>query len=391
MRRFILQLCLLFTFMTAGIAVFNAVVDPSGFFHLQRGVDSGLEHPVYADPRLAKPLGAVLLHPNTIIAGTSRTGLGFSANTAHAFPDWGLVYNFSIPGVQMLPLYERLQPLLGDPALQRLVLGLDYGMFFINRERIEQPIRLVEQPRLARASLPDLLWVTRTLLLSKTMLTASLRSWLPDATQRRHTDLLGYQQTVPQQQRVQQLGHHQTALNLERHLAPVWFNSKKSPESPYQRHLHAFSQLLDEACRQGVHVYAFINPFHVRQMELLHKIGLQKAHTEWKRDLLHRLDHHVQAGCASPLMDFSGVNAITTENFPAPGDRLTRMYGWWESSHYTHAVGERILYRLVHRDEPSSEGFGRRLDEDVLERMEFEWSRYRDEHQALLSDVPGVH
>jgi hypothetical protein len=389
MARFVLQLFVGVVFMAVGVAAFNAITDPSGYFHLRRGADPHSGYRVHADPRLAKPIGAALLHPNTLIAGTSRVALGFSPQLPQTVPEWGLVYNFGIPGVQMRPLYEQLRPLLREPSLQRVVLALDYGMFFITRERRDVHAPLPDR-WVAGQEPADWVWMTRTLLLSDAMLAASLVPRLPGASERRRSDLLGNADEGPQRHRVQRIGHRQITLKLERFLVAIWANSTQSREKPYQRHLEAFAQLLDDACRQSVQVRALINPVHVRQMELLHEMGLSEAYRDWKRDLVRRMEPFVEAGCASPLMDFSGVSPVTTERFPALGDRETRMHGWWESSHFTHAVGDKILDRLTRVDGPVTDGFGLVVDGDVLEHMAADWQRYREEHQVELRDVPGL-
>ena len=389
MARFLRYLSVISVLLLAAVAALNRVVDPSGYFHLRAGRAEEVHHTVAADPRFAKPMGAALSDPDTVIAGTSRVARGFSARAVRGAPAWGRTYNLGIPGMRMAPLADRLRTGLAGPHLKRLVLALDYGMFLGEAETRGQPARIPVRPLSEAVSLGEWADDVRILLLSKPMLSASGRALTDGGAEANRADLLGFPLGEKFPALAARLGHRRMAQRLEGRLRTLWLAGTDPLDDAYPRHIQALSELLAQACRRGIRVEAFVNPFHVRQLALLSRLGLFEAHVAWRKDLLRVFAPHVQSGCALPLMDFSGVNGPNAEAFPALGDRRTRMWGWWESTHYTDALGERVLRRLAHRAGPVPDGFGRELDLAELNRMGLDWARFREENPEAFEDVPG--
>ena len=118
---------------------------------------------------------------------------------------------------------------------------------------------------------------------------------------------------------------------------------------------------------QGTTVLLFISPLHARQMEAMWEVGLFPAYEQWKRDLttaIARIRSDSPGGSPIRLWDFSGYNSVTTE----PVGETMRWY--WESSHYTKAVGDMVLARLLDRPERVAalpDDFGEELSPATIE------------------------
>jgi hypothetical protein len=91
------------------------------------------------------------------------------------------------------------------------------------------------------------------------------------------------------------------------------------------------------------------------------------------------------------VWDFSGYWAATTEAVPAAGDTSTRMTYYFESSHYTPALGQRMLDRMFLQD---TNEFGARIwagnVETHLQAIQQQRERYAREHPSEVQWVQKI-
>jgi hypothetical protein len=136
-----------------------------------------------------------------------------------------------------------------------------------------------------------------------------------------------------------------------RRQVPQSFDPKTGSETGY------LATLLDLALRNKVEVTLAVPPYHTSLLQLLHEEGLEPAFVEWKL-MLRRLAGAAQArGLTVRLFDFSATDPRIAEPVPSPEDRR-RMRWYWESGHFTAALGELIIARIHNTTVPDQSPFG---------------------------------
>jgi hypothetical protein len=133
---------------------------------------------------------------------------------------------------------------------------------------------------------------------------------------------------------------------------------------------HANFRCLDQIVRmtisRRVPLVIFINPYHYTLLELWHEDGLWPTFEAWKRALVAVVDH--AAGNDRWLvivLDFSGYSRFAMEAIPPPDDRHTAMHWYWESGHYTSALGQQLIARIVGKDDH----FGQELSAVTIDQV----------------------
>lgn len=157
-----------------------------------------------------------------------------------------------------------------------------------------------------------------------------------------------------------------------------------------EEQLAAVRRTLSSCRARGVRVTVVILPVHAFHLELIHRAGLWDELETWKRRLCSLLaEEGAAAGTApAPLWDFQGYNRFTTERVPGAEDADQTMRWFWEASHCTHAVGDRVICRITgtaHPDEPDLSGFGTLL---TAAGIEAHLDRLRRDREAYLQAAP---
>ncbi len=119
-------------------------------------------------------------------------------------------------------------------------------------------------------------------------------------------------------------------------------------------------------------------------------VGIDDEIDNWKRAMVEANEE--EAGLAGrapfPLWDFSGYNSVTTERLPDAGEIEQIMYGYWEGSHYSDAVGVRILDRIFGEGSQRGDDFGLQLTsaniDAHLEQIRRGGARYRLAHATEI-------
>ena len=105
-----------------------------------------------------------------------------------------------------------------------------------------------------------------------------------------------------------------------------------------------------------------INPVHARQVETISQSGLWEKFEDWKYQLvrINEKEARLSTKQAFQIWDFSGFNHYTTEHVPVLGDRTSRMSWYWESSHFTKELGDKVLDQVLlnNFDKKESNRFG---------------------------------
>lgn len=172
---------------------------------------------------------------------------------------------------------------------------------------------------------------------------------------------------------------------LRTQLMPPGSPTTYSGFRPEARRMEALDRLVRHFDPGVTRVVLLITPIHAKLLEAKAAAGLMPAWEQWKRDLTA-----TAAAAGVELWDFSGANAITTEEIPRdPGQRM-RWY--WDGSHFTKAAGTLMLERILAGR--GDESFGVRLTpanvESVIERIRAERADYARAHPDEVEEVRAL-
>ena len=148
-----------------------------------------------------------------------------------------------------------------------------------------------------------------------------------------------------------------------------------------------FKAMLELAYSDDVEFYIFFSPVHARIYETWCVGGLWGVIENTKREIVTMVEQiaELYGKQPFPIWDFSGYNIITTEPVPEFGDRQTLMYGYWEGSHYTHAVARLILERMFEEKTVLPADFGVMITSDNIEQH---LQKIHQQHLKYLQNNP---
>ncbi len=366
------------------VAAVNYRADPYGAF--DPVVDSQpMERPAFAtNTRLAKAHIVTSFRPQAILLGTSRAEVGLSPE----HPAWNhaRVYNLGLPHSNMGETLEYLEHAIAAGALEQVVIGLDFLQFNpllpprpdFDECRLRNPDSLWSTWRARLCDIPVLLMSRRALVESVTLLGSSQ----PDNTYLRD----GSRDDQAKEAELVRAGsQHAGFLNSEYqyyHDTDLLRGFVDSDEGIATTTGPQFEALLRLSHRHGIDLRLFISPTHARQQELLHMMGLWERFSRWKRYLMNAT-YEVAAESGAqpfPLWDFAAFTTYTEEAVPAIDDGNARMKWFWESSHYTRALGDVVLDEVL---SGKATGLGQRIDRDNLD----EWTHTIEERRRLYQQV----
>ena len=150
--------------------------------------------------------------------------------------------------------------------------------------------------------------------------------------------------------------------------------------------LDIFQQMLHRCRDEQVELIVFIPPVHALELETVRAAGLWPTFERWKADLARIL---AEEGVADtiPFWDFTGFAGVLGESVPAAGDTTTRMRWYFEQSHFTRALGELVLNRLLPPKSSRADlpDFGERLTTNNVAAHQDRLRRERDAYVASHS------
>lgn len=126
------------------------------------------------------------------------------------------------------------------------------------------------------------------------------------------------------------------------------------PKNVSKPQFEEIRDIFSRAHREHIKLKLFISPSHARYQEVLALSGQWQNWEAWKRLLVQLNETEAKRVNQEPfpLWDFSGYNAMLTENVPKLGDTQTMMQWYFDSSHYTPAMGDLVLDRMFYSTSP---------------------------------------
>lgn len=364
---------------------FNVLIDPLGIFGSPRMAGLNATKPYLDHHReLTRWQAARRLCPNTAIFGNSRAEIGF--NPEHpAFTAHGLsAFNHSIPGSAVSVAYRQFHWLQSAGcAPNRAIVGVEFFDFLGSVKAAPLP-RPDAPPAIDGKVLGETVFSITGLRDSFKTLAIQHARYAATLTERGFNPLDNYIAEV------QNSGHYilfrQRAVENKRN----WMRKMQAikPPSGLSIDQQALDQLLADIGASHGKVQLVIYPYHAEIRLMQARLGLTDLFNDWKRMIVAIAADHPGV----EVWDFSGITDETLEPIPPAGDHQTQMKYYWESGHFKHELGDKVITRLL-GDAPDSH-FGVRLTPDNVERVIADDRRQIDTHLAtpspLLTEVGSV-
>jgi len=379
---------------------FNLLADPFGIYRILEIEGLNAEKPVaYNHARLHKSFAIGRLRPSGLILGSSRALRGLDPG----HPGWKTspVYNLGLVATDIYELHDSLVFSQEIHPLKQVVVALDLFDFNINWRRPAEadPRRIKDY-----GSVPWLIFRFRDIantLLTFDALIASLGTiaWQKQGC-RSLIELDGMVSSRDKDCAVAIVGHRRLFQWSEWKILNEWLvfsDFELRDKASGRTTLTAVENMAADARRWGIDLRFIISPVHARQLELMRRAGVWQQFEAWKRELVAILAadgaRHPD-GHDIPLWDFSGYNSITGVAVPPAGQIEARLWSYWEGSHYTKAVGDMVLDRvLVHesRERSIPQDFGVRLTsaniDTHLQNIRVAGEQYRRAHSDDLREI----
>lgn len=366
----------------AGVAALNALVDPYGIYGLwQRpGLNANKAQQAFHD-RLVRAHAVRQQRPDALLLGTSRTQVGLEPRSPFLAARAQRPLNLGLSGGTP---YEALRYLQHASALGQVrfaVLGLDVlganAYALPNPEYAEERLAVDAAGRPNRASFaadwaPTLLSLEALRASALTLLRQREPSYFHPGGRRQEATLA---------RRIEEQGGMRGAmLWSEDYYLGEYMCFRLQREGGESQAREDLRRLLAFARERDIRLHLFFSPAHARSQLALTAAGQWPAFEQWKREVSQLVR---EAGGDVELWDFSGADPrFTGEPVPPAHDAQARMRWYWESSHYRHELGERVLARIFGEEDA---GFGVRLLPGNLEQ---ELRRVADEVAAYASAHP---
>lgn len=372
--RYFLHFCIATLLLTGALAGFNYQIDPYAIYHEQISAAVPLR---VMNERIFKTVKLARSHADVVFIGSSRTDIGIGReHAALAGKHLANLATFGQPISETRRLFELA---VKKGQAQTVIIGLD---FFAFNTLFAPPSDYVEDNYNA--------WRPASLLLSVSTLADSLNKYQhPQAVTGDCCYADGFR--LPNDSAYLSGRYHHYFSTCER----TYLMEKYLP---YPQCAFAFAPagheaqssladlraILALAQRQHIDLRLFISPSHARQWETLAIAGLWQDWEYWKRQLVALNERDGNA--AFPLWDFSGYDAVSSEDLPDEGaTKLMKSYS--DSSHYLPALGQRLVGRLF----GAKDDWGIQLNatnlEDHLAQIRTARQRYRVSHPRDVAEI----
>lgn len=333
------------------VAATNYAVDPYGIFHASHNADPLNRELFESNVRLAKAHIVAGFRPEAVIMGSSRAEVGLSP--AHPGWEYERVYNLGIPKANVREMVEYLEHAIAAGSLEQVVLGVDFFQFNPLLEaqpdftdcRLLEPGSLWSRFRAAACDIPALFFSRRAFF-------ASITQW-----QNKGNPVVylsdGSRSDSAKESALRSAGsqHAGFLMNELDYFEQVgllrgFIVSETSFEEATGPHFEEFLRLCH---RHDVDLRLYLSPSHARHWEVADEMGLWEMFLRWKRYLLVTTRSIAKEFDAEPfpIWDFADYNAYTLEPVPPLYDAEARMQWHWESSHFTKALGTRLLDEIL--------------------------------------------
>lgn len=346
--------------LVAACGAINYAIDPLGIFGTPRVAGINATKPYLDHHReLSRWQAARRACAKAGIFGNSRAEIGFDPEH-RAFAALGVdAFNHAIPGTGIDTSLRQLRWLkAAGCAPGTVVLGVEF-FDFLGGWAPKAPTTTEAMPPLDGAVWAETVFSLTALRDSAATLALQHARYPATITPRGFNPLLHYELEV------RQSGHNtlfrqRGAENLKNWTRkPQRLLTEAGGPSVDQLGFEAF---LQEATPAASTVHLVIYPYHAEVRLMIERAGLGGLFAAWKASVLKTALQFSTGTTRVQVWDFSGIGPETSEPIPPPGDRTTRMKGYWEAGHFKSALGDAVLAQVL----GGRTGFGRQLEPGML-------------------------
>jgi hypothetical protein len=131
-------------------------------------------------------------------------------------------------------------------------------------------------------------------------------------------------------------------------------------------------KMIVTAQKNNAQIVLLIPPCHVRLLEIIEELGLQKEFIEWKRKLLEMVIQIAEANPSLPqisLWDFAYRNAVTTSPIIRAENKSSTKGHFYDPIHFDAELGDRIFQIIYGSNQnPRDEAIGVLLSKHNIEQ-----------------------
>ena len=304
--------------------------------------------------RMAKSHVVRRVQPTSLIMGSSRAEIGLRPS----HPGWNStsVYNLGFPSSSFVEIAGFFEHALSTTDVKQVVLALDLFQFnpktdLLADYRSCRMFRL-DRPNIfnAASALCDIpyLWLSIN----------GLESFVSNSLAKRKRGPTTYLEnggrgSKAKYAELQKLGSHDALFlaSEEGYLEIDGLYGGLSEIENFSGYkvAAAFEKVLALAHEHDVDLRLLISPSHARQWQLQKHLKIAKTMELWKRYLVvTNQTIALEFGSEPfPLWDFANYNKFSEERVLGESELLERMTWYWESSHYSHALGDLALDQVL--------------------------------------------
>lgn len=360
-NRYFFTLFLSFSLTIFGLCYY---IDPYAFYgHVHYKDGKAVNGYEFANQlRMVKPLEVKRYRPEILMLGSSRTALGFSAQSLqHYFPNQK-IYNLSLLGVIEYEILRYFQHANAVSSLKHVIIGLDFlqfkasqGMrpdFVEERLAVDVNNQPNNKPYLGDY-LPTLFSMDAAIGVFKEMTGLVKKHDLYYTNGFRVKPIEG------------------GGLLYFTRIEAGYINDTYADFALRNGTIDTlayFRKILELAQQNHIPLHLFISPSHARQWEALHGSGLWQIWEDWKRQLVFINESVAKQYHAQPfeLYDFSGYSHYSTEAVPREDGKIMHWYS--DASHFLPEIGEFVLQRMFNPSAKNEPGFGVLLTSATIEQ-----------------------
>jgi hypothetical protein len=356
-RRYLIVMLVAAAVTSAAVAGFTWLVDPLGIYASPRweGFNS-VKPSLKTRSRIFKTVNVAAGQWQALIVGSSRADTGFDSH--HQFFRGMRTFNAGLGGESYGESLALVRAASNGGALRKVVAVLDFEVGNAYYEGAIDDVRDNYRP-----------WRKAALALNLEM--AGQAAWTllrQDNAAALENKALWYPDgrfAFPAPER----GHRAAALASEfEYLEKAIF---RGPAKQYaiatasSQPLERIRELMALAYAKDIDLVLVVAPAHARQLEIIAAAGLWDELERWKRVLVEIREDEARKAGRPPfaLWDFS-YSEPSVERFPPRGN-TSPMRWYYESSHFTPALGNRVLDRI---GGGADHGFGIELNAKNIEQ-----------------------
>ena len=313
------------------------------------------------------------------------------------------VYNISLPGLHAYQQIRYAQHAMATADITTMLIGVDF-LDFLNRPGLENdPYQWPPEGRESTAFLTDANGVsgsnfqfskTKNYLQSAFSLEALAHSAISMA--RQVGDVSGITSkgfnaaekkyiSIVKSEGTSVLFQQKNKQVIRQMVAGAW--TINTGPQPWSVQFESIRRILQQSKMKGVATQLFINPYHAEYLTAIQLSGLWGLFEKWK----YRLAKLAQSE-STPLWDFSGYNAYSTENIDDISKKGVSLNWFWEPAHYRQELGDIMLSNMLRKHCPQTDTvtqFGVKLDlsniEQHLNSLRLAKETYLTTHELVIN------